>query len=238
MQNLSQSMTNIPCGNGEDSEGCQDESSALILKLVAIAAILAAGFCGVGVPLVGKNRRFLRTESNLFVIIKAFAAGVILATGFVHILPDATSALTDPCLNFPWLKFPFSGFIAMMAALATQLVDFLGTQYYEKKENKKNENVRADLSVAVSESEIVPVETGSCSTEVFEEDKGSAMHIVGMYAHVAHHGHSHPQEQGEGHQAEQGHGHSHSHVIRGGDEDGIRHIVVSQVSLYLSFCTS
>nr|CAD1827356.1 unnamed protein product [Ananas comosus var. bracteatus] len=65
---------------------------------------------------------------------KAFAAGVILATGFVHMLHDVEAALTDPCLlRFPWRCFIFSGFVAMAAALATLVLDFLATQFYERK---------------------------------------------------------------------------------------------------------
>ena len=40
--------------------------------------------------LIGKNRRFLQTEGNLFVAAKSFAAGVILATGFVHMVAGGT----------------------------------------------------------------------------------------------------------------------------------------------------
>ncbi|KAK4412613.1 Fe(2+) transport protein 3, chloroplastic [Sesamum alatum] len=234
IENISQSMSNITCGaHDEEVEGCRDDSYALILKLIAIGAILIAGVCGVAIPLVGKKRRFLRTDSNLFVTAKAFAAGVILATGFVHILPDATSALTDSCLpKYPWSKFPFSGFIAMMASLATLLADFVGTQYYERKQEKQNKIVQAGPSDAVSESGIVPVETRGSSGKVFGEEEGGAMHIVGMHAHAAHHRHSHSQEQGacQGHPSEDSHGHSHSHGIASGDEEsGVRHIVVSQV---------
>ncbi|KAI3468129.1 hypothetical protein Pfo_024792 [Paulownia fortunei] len=236
LQNISQSMSNVTCGtHGEEFDGCRDDSYALILKLIAIAAILIAGVCGVAIPLVGKKRRFLRTDSNLFVAAKAFAAGVILATGFVHMLPDATSALTDSCLpKFPWLKFPFSGFIAMMAALGTLLADFVGTQYYERKQEKQSQIVKADSLDTVSESGIVPVETRGYNGKVFGEEEGGAMHIVGMHAHAAHHRHSHPQEQGacEGHLREDSHGHSHSHshgIGSGDEEGGVRHIVVSQV---------
>ncbi len=35
-----------------------------------------------------------------------FAAGIVLATGIIHVLPDAQTALSNPCLNlnteFPW----------------------------------------------------------------------------------------------------------------------------------------
>ncbi|KAL2517863.1 zinc transporter 4 precursor [Abeliophyllum distichum] len=232
LQNLSQSMSNMTCGSiDEDLEGSRNESDALILKLIAIAAILVTGVCGVAIPLVGKKCRFLRTDSNTFVAAKAFAAGVILATGFVHMLPDATSSLTNPCLpKFPWLKFPFSGFIAMMAALVTLLADFIGTQYYERKQEKQSQNVQVDSLDSVSESSIVPVETKAGNGTVFGEEEGGAMHIVGMHAHAAHHRHSHSQEKGacEGHTS--AHGHSHSHGIGGGDEEGgVRHVVVSQV---------
>ncbi|XP_075508261.1 zinc transporter 4, chloroplastic-like [Primulina tabacum] len=234
-QKLSQSMSNTVCGTqDEESEGCRAADYALILKMVAIAAILTAGVCGVAIPLLGKKRRFLRTDSNLFVAAKAFAAGVILATGFVHMLPDATSSLTSPCLpEMPWSKFPFSGFIAMMAALATLLADFIGTQYYAGKQDRQSEIVaRTDSLDAISESGIIQVEPRGWKSKVFGEEEGGAMHIVGMHAHAAHHRHSHSQEEGacEGRIPEHSHGHSHSYGIGNGDDDaGIRHIVVSQV---------
>ncbi|RZC15108.1 Fe(2+) transport protein 3, chloroplastic [Glycine soja] len=103
-------MTNSSCG-GAELELCRDESAALLLKFFAIASILLAGMAGIAIPLV---RKHLRTDGNLFVAAKAFAAGVILATGFVHMLSDATEALQHPCLpSFPWSKFPFTGFFAM-----------------------------------------------------------------------------------------------------------------------------
>nr|POE75036.1 isoform 2 of zinc transporter 8 [Quercus suber] len=55
-------------------------------------------------------------------MIKAFAAGVILATGFIHILPDAFESLSSPCLGQnPWGNFPFTGFVAMLSASARPL---------------------------------------------------------------------------------------------------------------------
>ncbi|KAL2517861.1 zinc transporter 4 precursor [Abeliophyllum distichum] len=228
-QNLSKSMSNMTCGSiDEGLEGFRNESYALILKLIAIAAILMTGVCGVAIPLVGKKCRFLRTDSNFFIAAKAFAAGVILATGFVHMLPDATSSLTNPCLpKFPWSNFPFSGFIAMMAALATLLADFIGTQYYERKQEKQSQSVRFD---SVSESSIIPVGRRAGNSAVFGEKEGGAMHIVGMHAHAAHHSHSHSQEKGACEGQTSSHVHSHSRGIGDGDEEGgVRHIVVSQV---------
>ncbi|KAJ0770332.1 putative zinc/iron permease [Helianthus annuus] len=236
LRNLSESMSSDSCNDSPDLESCRDEKAALILKFVAIAAILIAGIIGVAIPLIGKKRRFLRTDTNLFFAAKAFAAGVILATGFVHMLPDATSALSNPCLpKNPWSKFPFSGFIAMMAALGTLLADFLSTQYYERKHEKQIQAVRVDSVDLASEAGIVPV-------PVAGKEEGSGIHIVGMHAHAAQHRHNHAsgQEGCEGNVSERlddyshthSHSHSHSHSHGFGDdedESGIRHVVVSQV---------
>ncbi|CAH9064992.1 unnamed protein product [Cuscuta epithymum] len=239
LQRVSQSMSNVSCeGAGRESQNCQDSGSAFILKMVAIASILLAGAFGVSLPLIGKKRRFLQTDSNLFVAAKAFAAGVILATGFVHMLPDASEHLTDTCLpDFPWSKFPFSGFIAMMSALATLVVDFVGTQYYERKQEKQSqkENIESlEAAMVGSESAIVPVDTKGRNGVLFGEEEGGTIHIVGMHAHAAHHRHNHAQEVGacQGHAKEHLHGHSHSHshgIGHGDDENGVRHVVVSQV---------
>jgi zinc transporter 1/2/3 len=243
---ISESMSNASCG-GTELEKCRDETAALDLKLVAIASILIAGVVGIAIPLVGKNRRFLRTDSNIFFAAKAFAAGVILATGFVHMLPDGSSALSDPCLpEFPWSKFPFSGFFAMMASLLTLLVDFVGTQYYERKQGLtrvNEEKARVGSAEAGLDSGISPVdEDKERNGKVFGEEEGGGMHIVGMHAHAAHHRHSHPHGQdacegnviydphGHGH----GHGHGHSHGFEDdGEDSGVRHVVVSQV-IFLS----
>ncbi|KAA8547497.1 hypothetical protein F0562_003926 [Nyssa sinensis] len=48
--------------------------------------------------MLGKIIPALQTDEDLFFVIKAFAAGVILATGFVHVLPDAFDHLMSPCV--------------------------------------------------------------------------------------------------------------------------------------------
>ncbi|TXG57734.1 hypothetical protein EZV62_015563 [Acer yangbiense] len=96
----------------------RNKSQALKLKFAAIALILVARAIGVCLPMLGKAVPALSPEKNIFFIIKVFAAEVILATGFIHVLPDAFENLTSPCLNENlWGKFPFTGFVAMMAAI-------------------------------------------------------------------------------------------------------------------------
>ncbi|KAB2613368.1 zinc transporter 8-like [Pyrus ussuriensis x Pyrus communis] len=123
----------------EEGDGDRNKTKALRYKIGAIASILVAGALGVGIPILGKTIPALHPDRNIFFIIKAFAAGVILATGFIHVLPDAFESLTDPALKEnPWGKFPFTGFVAMMAAIGTLMVDSFATSYYSRSHFKNN----------------------------------------------------------------------------------------------------
>lgn len=177
-------VSNTPCRGAESMEAsnCLDEGQALPLKMIAIVSILFAGILGVGFPLIGNKRKFLAIDSDIFLIFKSFAAGVILATGFVHMLPDGEQALMDPCLpKFPWSNFPFSGFIAMMASLVTLLADYLGTLFYTEKHKKEQKMKRAvdsgnDRPVAADDDMIIvtvrPTDEDPNSVPVLEQNPG------------------------------------------------------------------
>lgn len=127
-------LIHAECTCDSDDEG-RNKVEALKYKLVAIVSILLAGAIGVSIPLLGKIIPTLRPENDIFFVIKAFAAGVILATGFVHVLPDAFESLTSPCLGesgAPWRDFPFTGLVAMCSAIGTMMVDTIATSYYKK----------------------------------------------------------------------------------------------------------
>ncbi|XXG48312.1 hypothetical protein AAC387_Pa02g2798 [Persea americana] len=236
---MSLSMSSASCGEAR-SEDCRDDAEALSLKLVAIAVILIAGVAGVALPLVGRKRRFLRTDGNLFVIAKAFAAGVILATGFVHMLPGGSKALTNKCLpHVPWAKFSFAEFVAMVASLGTLLIDFVGTQFYERRHEAGGSGSGSGKGISPIEEPFVgSVESGIITggRKAVGEDAGGGMHIVGMHAHAAAHRHSHPhgKHSCEGAARESGHvGHAHRSSWDDSDGEGpsahVRHVIVSQI---------
>ncbi|CAN1810060.1 Zinc transporter 1 [Linum perenne] len=132
-------FTSLPCNcdsataaAASNSGALAAVSSPLFYKLVAICSILIASAIGVSLPILCRNIPTLHPDSKLFFLIKAFAAGVILATGFVHILPDAFESLSSPCLSEnPWSRFPFPGFVAMVSAVITMIIDTLATRDLE-----------------------------------------------------------------------------------------------------------
>ncbi|KAL5217709.1 hypothetical protein ABZP36_018393 [Zizania latifolia] len=122
------------CGSPEAADGaCHNVPKALRLKLIAIPTILVSSVIGVCLPLFSRAVPALRPDRNLFVVVKAFASGVILATGYMHVLPDSFNNLSSPCLpKKPWADFPFTTFVAMLAAVFTLMVDSLMLTYYNR----------------------------------------------------------------------------------------------------------
>ncbi|XP_028127497.1 zinc transporter 8-like [Camellia sinensis] len=144
-------------------------------KFAAIASILVAGAIGVCLPVLGRSVPALRPEKDVFFIIKAFAAGVILATGFIHVLPDAFDHLTSPCLTGEAWQFPFTGFVAMMAAIVTLMIDTFATSYFKGKVDDDDGHAKAG-------STTVNVEDGGG-----DHGGGGALHV---HTHATH-GHAH-----------------------------------------------
>ncbi|KAL8249379.1 hypothetical protein R6Q59_006247 [Mikania micrantha] len=120
-------LANCTC---EQEQTSGDKSKALSYKLIAIASILIAGTIGFSLPFVGKIFPSLRPEKDGFFVVKTFAAGVILATGFIHILPQAFERLTSPCLKgYGWTDFPLTGLVAMIGTIATLLFETSSAAY-------------------------------------------------------------------------------------------------------------
>ncbi|XP_028778464.1 zinc transporter 8-like [Neltuma alba] len=156
----------------EDEDEDRDRDKALRYKIAAIASILIASAVGVLIPVIGKFVPALSPEKDVFFMVKAFAAGVILATGFIHVLPDAFENLTSPCLSdHPWGDFPFTGFVAMCTAMGTLMVDAFATVYFKKHHMNNNGPIEAGNDV--------------------DEEKNSA-HDGHLHLHThATHGHAH-----------------------------------------------
>ncbi|TKY49443.1 Zinc transporter 1 [Spatholobus suberectus] len=122
-----------------------DPSEVLHYKIGSIASVLVAGALGVSLPLLSKRIPTLNPKNDIFFMVKAFAAGVILATGFIHILPEAFASLTSPCLKEnPWGKFPFTGFVAMLSSIGTLMVDSFATGFYHRQHFNPSKQVPAD----------------------------------------------------------------------------------------------
>ncbi|CAH2037901.1 unnamed protein product [Thlaspi arvense] len=134
------------CRSGPQASFCHNSKESKKLKIIAIASIFVASVIGVSLPLVTRKVKALGPDRDFFVVVKALASGVILATGYMHVLPDSFADLNSFCLpRNPWRKFPFTTFIAMISALLTLMVDSYAMSWQKKKRMlKPQEHVVAE----------------------------------------------------------------------------------------------
>ncbi|EFJ10861.1 hypothetical protein SELMODRAFT_127216 [Selaginella moellendorffii] len=132
-----------------DATSCIDADAARRLNVGALFAILITSILGVAVPLLVKGF----TQGRLFFAGRCFSAGIILATGFVHLLPESFDTLGSDCLpEMPWGKFPFAGLIAMLAVIFTLCMDTMGMTYYTRLNAGMDKDQKNDLELATTAS--------------------------------------------------------------------------------------
>lgn len=146
------------CKAESGDPSCHNNKQAQKLKLIAIPSILVTSMIGVCLPLFSRSVPALRPDRDLFSVVKALASGVIIATGFMHVLADAEDDLKSKCLlENPWRMFPFANFIAMGSALLTMMIEsFMGAY---------------KLRAMQREGQVKPLENGSNSLEKEDELK-------------------------------------------------------------------
>ncbi|KAL9234061.1 hypothetical protein vseg_008976 [Gypsophila vaccaria] len=116
------------------SRGCYDKEKSLKLKVIAIFTILVASVIGIGLPLFSTAFPALHPDRTAALVVKTLASGVILSTGFMHVLPDSWANLTSECLpENPWRVYPMSTLIAMFTTVLTMMMDTVATAYYKKR---------------------------------------------------------------------------------------------------------
>ncbi|GMN23663.1 hypothetical protein TIFTF001_000205 [Ficus carica] len=113
---------------------CRDGEAAARLKVVSIFVIFFTSVVGISSPvLLARYFQGKPAYDKAVLVIKCFAAGVILSTSLVHVLPDAFAALSDchVASRHPWRDFPFAGLVTLIGAVIALLVDVTATSHVE-----------------------------------------------------------------------------------------------------------
>ncbi|OMO82812.1 Zinc/iron permease [Corchorus capsularis] len=114
--------------------GCRDGAAATHLKLISLLVIFFTSVVGISAPvLLARYFQGKPVYDKAILIIKCFAAGVILSTSLVHVLPEAFTALADcqVASRHPWKDFPFSGLVTLIGALLALFVDLTASSHVE-----------------------------------------------------------------------------------------------------------
>ncbi|KAK2376514.1 zinc transporter 6, chloroplastic [Trifolium repens] len=116
------------------STSCRDSIAASHLKIISLFVIFITSAIGMLAPvLLARIFRGKPLYERALVLIKCFAAGVILSTSLVHVLPDAYAALSDchVASHHPWKDFPFSGLVTLIGVILALFVDLVASSHVE-----------------------------------------------------------------------------------------------------------
>ncbi|KXS16018.1 Zinc/iron permease [Gonapodya prolifera JEL478] len=96
------------------------------LHIAAVFIQVAISLSGTLIPILLKKFNLAsQWTDTAFDIVRNFGTGVILATGFVHMLIPAAQLLTSPCLPSGWTDY--SGLPAVFAMAGIMVVQFVQT---------------------------------------------------------------------------------------------------------------
>ena len=98
------------CLAGNDYNG-----KYFVARITTVPVLFILSALGAFAPLVAMYTQKFKVPSYVFFAIKFFGSGVIIATGFIHLMAEANASLTNTCLGAPFTEYPFTEAIALMA---------------------------------------------------------------------------------------------------------------------------
>ncbi|KAI8091602.1 Zinc/iron permease [Thamnidium elegans] len=119
---------------------------------------------------------------------KFFGTGVILATAFVHMLPEALENFSSPCLGAGWQSYSaFAGVFCMMASFALQLLELGAVANIERIRANKAAQVKCMDLEKVSDSSLSSDSTDTTARnspidpQYVEHDHEGHVHSAGLF---------------------------------------------------------
>lgn len=102
-----------------------DINNDLGIRISSIFVIAVVSSLGSFFPLISNRCKKFQPPNWVFFITKYFGSGVILSTGFIHLLADALELLTDPCIGGTFEDYPWAEAIALMSLFLVFTFDAL-----------------------------------------------------------------------------------------------------------------
>ena len=108
---MSASSLNVPAAGPAAADACGGTDADVFrqsfnLRVAAFFIIFVCSAAGVTLPVVLRMSAGVGNpmRGGWLFIAKAFGAGVILAVGLIHVMPDANNTLGDPCLGAQYAR--------------------------------------------------------------------------------------------------------------------------------------
>nr|AMD82963.1 zinc transporter protein ZIP1 [Russula atropurpurea] len=95
------------------------------LRIASLFIIWASSSFAATFPIVAHRSRVINLPLAVFETAKYFGSGVIIATGFIHLLAPGISELTSPCLGAAWQGYPYALALALLSSFSIFIVEVI-----------------------------------------------------------------------------------------------------------------
>ncbi|AGO13728.1 AaceriAGL143Cp [[Ashbya] aceris (nom. inval.)] len=102
------------------------------IRILSIFIILLASAIGTFFPMLGSRFSRVRLPHWAFFFAKYFGSGVIVATGFIHLLLHGHEYLSNPCLGGVLAEYPWAFAICMMSLFTLFFVEINSHHFVNK----------------------------------------------------------------------------------------------------------
>ncbi|KAI9013923.1 Zinc/iron permease [Phycomyces nitens] len=192
-------LNRIPVDADTVADACDSgdpEDYNLPLRIGSIFIILGTSALGVFGPIAlhrvsanGKNS----PSDWILTIGKFFGTGVILATAFVHMLPDAFENFGSDCLSSGWLSYgAFAGIFCMIASFGLQLLELCAISHLNRINKRKALSAQEDAAAQIGDTSPKNLES-DCSiisgTHGEQFQNGGHVHSAGFLEQDNSYGH-------------------------------------------------
>ena len=122
---------------------------------------------------------FVSVDAQLIVYLtnqcRIVGTGVILATAFIHMLPESLEQFSSPCLTGGWTNYgAFAGVFCMIASFALQLLELAAASYMDSLREKRSP------SGSFSQDEMEKGDHGHVHGAAFLESEEASFRNVGV----------------------------------------------------------
>ena len=142
-----------PCNVKEDGQHHYNFK----LHVISVFILLAVSIISASISVISTKVKALHIDPVIINVGKFFGSGfvfkntvnqsfqyciaffrIVLATGFIHMLPGAMSALNDQCLPEKWTQYSaYAGLFTMAAALAMHLIEYVAHERFRSMMRQK-----------------------------------------------------------------------------------------------------
>ncbi|KAJ3222827.1 hypothetical protein HK099_001843 [Clydaea vesicula] len=145
VQQLASQTAEEPITHNDCSTNPTSLDYNLSMRIAGVFIVLVVSGLGIfSIILLGFNTNNA-TLAKILQLLKMFGIGVIAATAWIHLLPEAFASFTNPCLSPTWAVYGpgFVGVFGLLSAYLVQLIELLAHNYM----NHKHSNLKSKVDL-------------------------------------------------------------------------------------------